>query len=252
VTHAASPPPTPPPTPTATSRPPLIGITADADAERFFIRRPYVTAIAAAGGVPVVLVPSAAGLAAAARCDGLVLSGGDDPDMGSFGRATHPSATVVDPERQAFELELLAATAAAPDRPVLGICLGMQLMALAAGGDLDQHLPDRWPTADLHWGHRPHAVRGSLGAGEVDSHHRQAVTDPGRLDVVAVADDGLIEAIRDPDRRFFLGVQWHPERTTDPALGPAILESLVAAAAAAAAASTTASAPHATPGSGAG
>lgn len=217
--------------PGSITRPPLIGITADADAERFFLRRPYVTAIAAAGGVPVILVPSAAGLAAAERCDGLVLSGGDDPDMQAFGRATHPSATVVDPERQAFELELLAATAATPERPVLGICLGMQLMALAAGGDLDQHLPDAWPTAEQHWGHRPHGVTGPLGAGEVDSHHRQAVCDPGRLDVVAVADDGLIEAIRDPARRFFLGVQWHPERTRDASLGPAILESLVAASA---------------------
>jgi putative glutamine amidotransferase len=209
---------------------PLIGITADADAERFFLRRPYVAAVSRAGGVPVVLVPSSSGLAAARRCDGLILSGGDDPDMAAFGRSTHPEATPIAADRQQFELELLAWLEADLDRPVLGICLGMQLMALAAGGDLDQHLPDAWPTAAEHWGHRPHPVAGPLGEGIVSSHHRQAVSDPGRLEVAAVAPDGLIEAVRDPSRRFHLGVQWHPERTADAALGAAILEQLVAAA----------------------
>jgi putative glutamine amidotransferase len=209
---------------------PLIGITADADAERFFLRRPYVDAVARAGGVPVVLVPSSAGLAAARRCDGLILSGGDDPDMAAFGRPTHPRATPIAADRQRFELDLLAWLESEPDRPVLGICLGMQLMALTAGGELEQHLPDVWPTAAEHWGHRPHPVAGRLGEGIVSSHHRQAVTDPGRLEVAAVAPDGLIEAVRDPSRRFHLGVQWHPERTPDHALGAAILEQLVAAA----------------------
>ncbi len=211
-------------------RPPLVGITADADPERFFLRRPYVDAIAAAGGVPVVLVPSATGLEAARRCEALVLSGGDDPDMTAFGRATHPAARPVAPDRQAFELALLGAAAARPDLPVLGICLGMQLMALDAGGDLDQHLPDAWPSAERHWGHRDHPVDGPLGAGTVCSNHRQAVRDPGRLAVAAVADDGLVEAVHDPDRRFFVGVQWHPERTADPRLGSGILAALVAAA----------------------
>jgi putative glutamine amidotransferase len=136
----------------------------------------------------------------------------------------------MDPRRQAFEVALLEALDAEGEVPVLGICLGMQLMGLHKGGRLDQHLPESLPTAESHSPRRSHAVSGELGCGPVHSHHRQALVDPGALRVIARAEDGLIEAVRDEARPFYVGVQWHPERTEDEALGPGLFRSLVAAA----------------------
>lgn len=214
---------------------PLIGLTADADAERYFSRRPYADAVAAVGGVPLIL-PHRVELAAeyVDRCDAIVLTGGDDPRMEPFGAATHPKATPVEPSRQAFELAMLEALAARPSRPALGICLGMQYMALHAGGSLDQHLPETLATHATHWGRVVHSIEVDLGRGiqrgEVLSHHRQAVRDAGCLMIAGRAPDGIVECIRDPSRPFYLGVQWHPERTADPALGLELLRALVAAA----------------------
>lgn len=225
------------PNPAAVPRP-LIGITADATEDRIFLRQPYIDAIIAAGGAPVVLAPSSvegpdatpAALDVAARCDGLILSGGDDPIMEPFGEATHPRVTPVTPARQRLELAVLELAAADRDLPVLGICLGLQYMGLVAGGRLDQYLPDGLATASDHWDHVPHEVSGRIGEGTVSSHHRQALLNPGRLDVVARAPDGLIEAVQDPDRRFWLGVQWHPERMGEGPLGLDLLRRFVAAA----------------------
>jgi len=219
------------------NRRPLIGITSDGDEERVFLRRPYLDAVRRAGGIPIVLPQDPSVIDALLdRIDGIVLSGGDDPIMEQFGRVTHAKATRVHPDRQQFELTLLDALRRRPQHPVLGICLGMQLMALHARGDLDQHLPESTPTHASHWGRVTHAVRGDNGGpdpmlpdGEVLSHHRQAVVDPGSLTVIARAADGVIEAIRDPARPLYLGVQWHPERTEDRALGLALFERLVAA-----------------------
>jgi putative glutamine amidotransferase len=210
---------------------PVIGITADAAGDCFQLGRGYVRAVAAAGGLPIIL-PSAADLAReyVAACDGFVLSGGDDPDTTSWGVPLHPAAKPLDPERQAFECALLAALDAAPDVPVLGVCLGMQLMAIHAGGSLEQHLPDVLPTAGDHWGRRLHRVEGAIGAGTVVSHHRQAMRDAGALHVVATAPDGVIEAVQCEERPFYLGVQWHPERSDDDPLGAALFRRLVAAA----------------------
>ncbi|MCH8211769.1 MAG: gamma-glutamyl-gamma-aminobutyrate hydrolase family protein, partial [Planctomycetes bacterium] len=106
----------------------------------------------------------------------------------------------------------------------------MQLMGLHRGGALDQHLPSTLATADQHWGKREHPIAGSLGQGTVHSHHRQAITVPGELTVVATAPDGVIEAIRDDQRPFYLGVQWHPERTKDERFGSGLIRQLVDAA----------------------
>ncbi|MBT8485634.1 MAG: type 1 glutamine amidotransferase [Phycisphaerales bacterium] len=210
---------------------PVIGITPDATEEKLLLARTYVAMVADAGGLAVILPPRAEDADAyLGLCDGFLLSGGDDPDMRRWGVPTHPKATPIDHERQAFECELLTRLDERPDIPVLGVCLGMQLMALNAGGTLDQHLFDSHPSADDHWGRRPHAVTGDLGDGTVQSHHRQAIVDAGALDVVARAHDGLIEAVRGPGRRFYLGVQWHPERTTDARLGIGIVRGLVRAA----------------------
>ncbi|MCP3902980.1 MAG: phosphoglycerate kinase [Planctomycetes bacterium] len=213
----------------ASSRP-RIGITPDVENDRFQLGRAYARAVARAGGVPLILAttPDAVDVYVD-LCDGFILSGGDDPDMGQWGIPMHPEAKPIDPDRQAFEWALLEALAERPERGVLGVCLGMQLMALHAGGVLDQHLPDTLASAADHWGHRAHTVSGDLGAGEVRSHHRQAITAPGRLRVVANAHDGVIEGVRDDDRPYYLGVQWHPERTESAGLGFELIRRLVEA-----------------------
>jgi len=180
-----------------------------------------------AGGVPLLLpcvteaIPDYLVL-----CDGIVTTGGDDPDMTMYGVTNHPATTTIDPRRQSFEVGLLAAMETT-EHPLLAVCLGMQLMGLAAGGALEQHLPDTLETAGIHWDGTEHPIEGALGSGNVHSHHRQALIDPGRLEVVARAPDGVIEAIRDRDRPERLGVQWHPERTRTDSLGPDLFRRLV-------------------------
>ena len=202
---------------------------------RAFVRLAYLRAVLEAGGAPVPLSPDPALLAEQVDLlDAVILTGGDDPIMEEFGEATHPMATPLHPLRQRYELALLEALDERPPLPVLGVCLGMQLMALRASGALDQRLPDSLPTAGEHW-ERRHLVSPEgnaprwLGAGTVLSRHRQAITDPGRLTACARAHDGVIEAVCDPGRRFYAGVQWHPERTDGP-LGSAVYRALVEAA----------------------
>ena len=218
---------------------PLVGITTDladhANGVRVFTYRPYVQAVERAGGVPLLLPPAVESIPAYAdRLDAFLLTGGDDPCTEPFGEPTHPSAVRVHPDRQAFEVALLGALAGQrPDAPVLGVCLGMQLMALLAGGRLDQHMPETCPTHAQHWEH-DHAVEptgdGAFGLrGVVRSKHRQAVADSGATSVIARAPDGIVEALCDPARRFYLGVQWHPERTAAPAVGQHIFDALLAA-----------------------
>jgi putative glutamine amidotransferase len=210
---------------------PCIGLTCDAADQRFQVSRSLCRAVSAAGAVPLLLPCGAEEASAYLEiCQGIVLSGGDDPIMEPFGAETHPRATPVDPQRQDFELALLRGLDRRPDIPVLGVCLGMQMMSLHAGGLLDQYLPETIPTAADHFGHLEHRVRGELGDGQVHSHHRQAVRDPGGLRVIAKAHDGVIEAVRAEGRHFYLGVQWHPERTDSPALGAALFTALVQAA----------------------
>ena len=213
--------------------PPLIGLTPDFVDGRIALRPTYLDAVRAAGGLPVVLSGDTADVASAiAHCDGLIFTGGDDPIMEAFGTETHPAATPVDPRRQAFELALLAALDHQPDKPVLGVCLGMQMMGLHAGGVLDQHLPDTLHSFALHADGSEHGVDGELGEGVVWSRHRQALVDPGSLRVVATAEDGVIEAVEAADRRHYLGVQWHPERTAHEAFGDGLFRRLIEAASA--------------------
>ncbi|MDY7108985.1 MAG: type 1 glutamine amidotransferase [Planctomycetota bacterium] len=213
------------------ARRPCIGITPDLEKDAYRVSRPYADLVARAGGTPLILPCRPESIDAYLEtCAGFLFSGGDDPDMRRWNLPLHPQARPIDPRRQAFELDLLAALDAEPERPVLGVCLGMQLMALHAGGALEQYLPDALPTAGDHWGRKMHAVNGELGDGIVHSHHRQAIIDPGRLRIVARAPDGVIEAVAAPDRACYLGVQWHPERTEDAALGYELIRRLVAAA----------------------
>ncbi len=151
--------------------------------------------------------------AAGARAVLLPYTGGDAPD-GCGHAPAEPVADLLDAALHA-------------DLPVLGVCRGMQLLAVAAGGSLYQHLPEvcgheRHQPAPGRYGDHPvtvvegstlHAILGP--APHVNSYHHQAVADPGTLTVTARAGDGVIEAVEDPARRFVLGVQWHPEELAD-------------------------------------
>jgi putative glutamine amidotransferase len=220
-------------------RKPLIGITMDvvATAEgrlKVDCGLAYASCVEAAGGVPVMLPPIVRMIGEQMRqCDGFILTGGDDPKMEAFGVPTHPKAKVIHPRRQEYELALLEALEKErPRAPVLGVCLGMQLMSLRAGGRLDQFLPDTLATHAMHK-NSEHAVVPERGhdfrAGRVWSNHRQAMVGAGRLAVVARSEDGVIEAVRDLARHWYLGVQWHPERTAEDSLGQRILNDLVSA-----------------------
>jgi len=233
------------------ARPPLVGITAnyrvvEAAQGRYELKSQYCAAVAAAGGGPVIL-PDESALARryATICDAFILSGGADVRMEAFGQVTHPAAEPIEPRRQDFEMALLAALDGRPEKPVLGICLGMQLMALHAGGRLHQHLPEVVASAPAHQADRRHGVRllvqdsvlsplwRTAGADEaVPSAHHQAVAEPGALRVVAVAEDGVVEAVDDPRRPWYAGVQWHPERGGPGALNAGLFRLLVDAAAA--------------------
>jgi len=221
-------------------RKPIIGITPDiydrSGVETWRVAGAYADCVSRAGGVPVVLSPMVEHVRTQlGMVDAAVLTGGDDPIMEDFGEATHAEAVRVLPKRQEFERALLDCLHEdARDVPVLGICLGMQYMGLCAGGKLDQHMPETTPTAGDHW-EEPHRVAcahsaWSFGDGEVFSKHRQAITDEGALEVLARAHDGVIEAVGDPVRRFWVGVQWHPERTNNAGLGQAIFDALIGAA----------------------
>ncbi|MEA2330384.1 MAG: putative glutamine amidotransferase [Thermoleophilaceae bacterium] len=191
--------------------------------------RAYSLTVQAAGGMALLLPPDDAAAEHPDEMldliDGLMLAGGSDVDPASYGAREHPQTRGAWPERDRFELAL-AYRALERDMPVLGICRGMQMLNVACGGTLEQHLPDVVGHDDHR--HTPgtysdHEVRlepGSLAAravgGEltaVKSHHHQGVAEVGEgLSVVGRAPgDETIEAIELPDKQYALGVLWHPE-----------------------------------------
>jgi putative glutamine amidotransferase len=183
--------------------------------------QPYVSALEAAGLEVVPLGPDfQAGMDG---MDGLVLSGGIDLNPALYEQPRHPEADDPNDLRDALELDLLS-EALARDLPVLAICRGMQLFNVAAGGTLHQHIGEhaahqRYDREKPEPVHSVNVVEGSrlaqiVGAGNlaVNSRHHQAVDSVGHgLIVSARAEDGVIEGIEMPDKRFALAVQWHPE-----------------------------------------
>lgn len=212
---------------------PRIGLNCDVATrggkERVTVPSVYTHAVARAGGLPVLLPPVAGegaveGLLAIA--DGLVLIGGADYAPELYGREAHPKTKLVARRRMAFDVAL-ARAAAASGVPTLGVCGGAQLLNVALGGTLIQHIPDevagalvhtrsgddeRFHPVEVEAGSRLAAVVGE-GALEVNTSHHQAIEAPAPgLRVVARAPDGVIEAVEGAEGAFLLGVQWHPER----------------------------------------
>jgi gamma-glutamyl-gamma-aminobutyrate hydrolase PuuD len=219
------------------ARKPLVGITTYLTPARWgvwemaaaLIPYDYVRAVEEAGGRALLVPPSEDGVEETLDAvDGLIFSGGSDLDPGLYGQEAHSETDGVVAERDRAELALLQA-ALARDMPVLAICRGSQVLNVARGGDLVQHLPD--VIGDETHKHTPgawadHDVEieqgtrlGRLLGGDrapVKSHHHQGFGRIGEgLRVSAHADDGTIEALEDPDARFAVGVLWHPEAGED-------------------------------------
>jgi len=233
---------------------PLIGITAYCEQARWgvwdklatLLPQDYVDAVTGAGGTPVLLPPVPGIESALPRLDGLIISGGPDVEPARYGEEPGPRTTVVRPDRDAAEIALFRA-ATGSGMPLLGICRGMQLMNVALGGTLIQHLPE----VVGHDGHAPtpgamaaHPVRvransrlasvlghsrASDNAVSVPTHHHQGLARLGEgLRACAWADDGTIEAVESAGHPFAIAVQWHPEAGADLSLFRALVTAAAA------------------------
>ena len=214
---------------------PLIGIGCDilrnsGERDRAFAFTTYTEAIRRAGGIPVVVPPQPENAAEIVEeLDGLLLAGGDDCDPAVYGEARHETTDpVMDPRRQTNDLTL-ARAARRRGIPTLGICLGMQMMNVAAGGSLVQDIASEIET-DIDHASEPsdrhrHGVIIESGTKlssvlsdrelNVNSSHHQAIRNVGEgLRVTAHAPDGVVEGLEDPQLPFYVGVQWHPEDMT--------------------------------------
>jgi putative glutamine amidotransferase len=195
----------------------------------------YVRAVVRAGGVPLLVPPGAAYDETLDAVDGLIFSGGSDLDPELYGEQAHPETDGWIRERDDFELGLMQA-ALARDLPLLAICRGSQVLYVALGGDLEQHVPDRVETnvhketpgvfADHDVAVLPGTRLSSILGDRTDvkSHHHQGYGQLGSgLREAARAPDGTVEALEDPTRRFTLGVLWHPEEGEDLTLFEALI-----------------------------
>ena len=221
---------------------PLIGITTYVEPaswghwqlEAALVPYDYVRAVERAGGRAVLVPPDDDGNEELLDAlDGLIFSGGNDLAPESYGAEADPATTGTNPARDSGELALLTA-ALERDLPVLAICRGVEVLNVARGGDLVQHLPDVLG----HEEHRAvvgefseHAVRVDPSSrleevrGPVKSHHHQGLGRIGEgLREVAWAEDGIVEAVEDPEKAFLVGVLWHPEAGEDQRLFDQLVE----------------------------
>jgi putative glutamine amidotransferase len=237
---------------------PRIGISLDTDGFKdgrklYSINSDYAEAILKVGGLPLLLAHSADPAVQAQYVeliDGLLIPGGADCDPALYHAAPNPKNQPMDSLRQRFDLALIGRAEAA-ELPVLGICFGHQAMNVHRGGSLHQHLREAFPEStvahsrmDATEPHPAHSVTfvprtkaaAIFGAATIESNsrHRQAVERVGEgLIITGRAPDGVVESIEDPTKRFFLGVQWHPENLKD-SVHEKLFAALVAAARAAA------------------
>ena len=229
---------------------PVIGITTYAEEATWagwteraaFIPLSYVRAVEHAGGRPLLVPPSDDAIPETLDAlDGIIFSGGGDLDPETYGADPHPEVGGVVPERDRGEIALLQA-ALERDMPVLAICRGSQLLNVARGGDLVQHLPEhvghddhRLPTDQPAMADHEVNVREGTKVSEilgdrapVKSSHHQGFGKVGEgLREAAHAEDGTVEALEDPERRFTLGVLWHPEEGEDFALFKALVDEAI-------------------------
>ncbi|HHX76885.1 MAG TPA: gamma-glutamyl-gamma-aminobutyrate hydrolase family protein [Firmicutes bacterium] len=208
----------------------LIGITSDFDykTHKTWVRKHYIQAVLAAGGLPFILpslkpedAPAVVG-----QLRGLLLTGGGDIDPFLLGEEPSPRLEEVDPVRDSFELAL-AGVAMKKNLPLLGICRGGQVLAVAAGGRLVQHLDEACPGRIQHFQKRApwfashsvqieegtllHKITGKRRL-KVNSLHHQAVSVvPPGFKAAAYAPDGVVESLESDTASFILGIQWHPE-----------------------------------------
>jgi putative glutamine amidotransferase len=226
-------------------RRPVIGITLDHNTRpiagdslgssantQYLLPHAYSIAVEQAGGLPILLpyrTDSDLIDEYVVMCDGFVLSGGNDYDPNRWGEDRHPQAIAIDPNRESFDRAIIAHIENR-NKPVLGICGGCQLINIHRGGSLHQFLPDLSRENPIEhrrftieeWSKRhdvlvePDSKLANITRSctlSCNSSHKQSINRIGeQLRVVARAPDGVIEAVEDPNRPFFVGVQWHPER----------------------------------------
>ena len=213
---------------------PIIGIGSDVyvhegERDRAFVYTNYTEALRRAGAIPVIVPPQPENAAEiVAGLDGLLLAGGYDCDPGLYGEDRHPTVETMDERRQQNDLSL-AKAARERGIPTLGVCLGLQVMNVAAGGTLIQDIDSAIETEIVHASEPEDRARHDvivedgthlasiLGARElnVNSSHHQAIRNVAKgLRVTAHAPDGIVEGLEDPRHPFYLGVQWHPEDLT--------------------------------------
>ena len=210
---------------------PLIGITVESEYDsgndrsngKLILNWNYAERISEAGGNPILIYPLTDLEWAAKHIDGWLIPGGADMDAAHFGEENHPAVELMNPKR--WEMEDALYGLVDPQMPILGICFGCQFMNVKRGGSLVQHLPDLV--------HHDEHTNGTMQAYELvqdskleqftgvhrvvgKSYHHQAVKNVGEgLKVVAGYEDGTVEAVEDDSKPFFVGVQWHPERTPE-------------------------------------
>ena len=196
----------------------------------------YVSAVERAGGIPMIIPPAGDMTVLLEAIDGLIISGGPDGSPEQYNQHPGPMTVEFYPNQDETEIGLIS-EALERDLPLLGVCRGMQILSVVHGGTLHQHLDDT-PGHEGHGGYdgtsTDHSViveQDSLLCSlmgksfSVNSTHHQGVSDPGSLTISAVAGhDGLIEAVERRDKKFCLGVQWHPEQYGHDLLFSALVE----------------------------